>query len=235
VAERAVRGVGGWMVTPNLDILRQCRADPELHAMVRRADLIVADGMPVIWASRIQGTPLPERVCGSNVISSLSEVAARRGLRLFLLGGADDTSTRTAELFRQRYPGIDIVGAYGPPFGFERDAGEMARITAMVRDAEPNIVFVALPFPKGERMMQRIHHAAPSAWWCGVGVSFSFITGDVQRAPSWMQDHGLEWLHRLSQEPDRLARRYLVHGLPFAAELLVRAQLARWRGRLRAR
>lgn len=233
IIERATQGEGGWLVTPNLDILRQCHADAEIHAMVRRADVIVADGMPLIWASRLQGgTALPERVCGSNIISSLSARAAARGLSIFLFGGADDTSQRTAELLRSRHPGIQIVGAYGPPFGFEKDEAEMARIETMIRDAEPRIVFFALPFPKGERVMERIRHAAPHAWWCGIGVSFSFMTGDVRRAPSWMQQTGLEWIHRLSQEPKRLARRYLVDGLPFAVELLVRAPLTRVRRRL---
>lgn len=232
IVEQAAQGQGGWLVTPNLEILRQCHTDPEIHAMVRRADMIVADGMPLIWASRLQGgATLPERVCGSNLISSLSEKAAARGLRLFLFGGAEDTSERTAELLRSRHPDIQIAGAYGPPFGFEKDDAEMARIEEMISKAQPHIVFFALPFPKGERVMERIRHTAPNAWWCGVGVSFSFVTGDVHRAPTWMQQTGLEWVHRLSQEPKRLARRYLVDGVPFALELLVRAPLNRVRPR----
>ncbi len=231
IAEQAALGTGGWLVTPNLETLRQCDTDPKIHEMVRSADMIVADGMPLIWTSRILGTPLPERVCGSNLISSLSAEAAKRDLRIFLLGGADDTSGGTAELLRQRHPGIQVVGAYGPPFGFEKDDAEMARIEDMLREAKPNIVFFALPFPKGEFVMHRIRHTAPDAWWCGIGVSFSFMTGDVQRAPKWMQQTGLEWVHRLKEEPQKLVRRYLVHGVPFAINLLARAPIDRLRGR----
>lgn len=232
IAASAARGEGGWLVTPNLEILRQCHADPKIHEMVRGADMIVADGMPLIWASQLQGTPLPERVCGSNIISSLSAQAASRGLRIFLFGGADDTSERTAELLRARHPEIQIVGTFGPPFGFEKDEQQMADIVAMIEAAKPDIVFFALPFPKGEHVLARIRHAAPDAWWCGIGVSFSFVTGDVQRAPSWMQRTGLEWIHRVSQEPKRLARRYFVDGVPFALELLTRAPLQRVRKRV---
>ncbi|MEM1416421.1 MAG: WecB/TagA/CpsF family glycosyltransferase [Myxococcota bacterium] len=228
IVEEASAGRGGWLVTPNLEILRQCESDAAVHAMVRRADVIVADGMPLIWASRLQGgRPLPERVCGSNLVSSLSAEASARGLRVYLFGGADDTSERASELLRERHPGLEIVGAYGPPYGFEKDDAEMASIVERIEAAKPNIVFFALPFPKGERVLERIRHAAPDAWWCGVGVSFSFLTGDVQRAPRWMQRTGLEWIHRLSQEPKRLARRYLVDGIPFAVRLLVRAPLGR--------
>lgn len=232
VGEAAAAGRGGRVVTPNVDILRQCARDPSVHAMVREADLIVADGMPLIWASRLQGTPLPERVCGSNLISSMSAQAAQRGLRLFLLGGVDDTSARTAELLRARHPELDIGGCYGPPFGFDEDEAQLADIERMIADAAPNIVFVALPFLKGERVMARIRRAAPNAWWCGIGVTFSFVAGDVRRAPRWMQDAGLEWFHRFTQEPGRLARRYFVDDIPFALELLARSSSSRVRRRV---
>ena len=228
IAEQAEQGKGGWLVTPNLEILRQCARSPEIQQMVSRADLVVADGMPLIWASHLQkGPALPERVCGSNIISSLSAEAARRNLRVYLFGGADDTSERTAELLRERFEGIEIVGAYGPPFGFEKDESQMQTIIEAIEAARPHVVFFALPFPKGERVLQRIRHAAPNAWWCGIGVSFSFMTGSVQRAPQWMQRNGLEWFHRLTQEPKKLGRRYLVHGIPFAVELLFRSAVNR--------
>lgn len=231
VAEQAAAGKGGWLVTPNLETLRQCDSDPKIHKMVSGADMIVADGMPLIWASRIQGTPLPERVCGSNLISSLSAEASQHDLRIFLLGGADDTSGGTAALLRERHPNIQVVGAYGPPFGFEKDDEEMARIEDMIREAKPNIIFFALPFPKGEFVMHRIRHTAPDAWWCGIGVSFSFVTGDVQRAPKWMQQSGLEWVYRLKEEPKKLVRRYLIDGVPFAITLLATSPIERLRRR----
>ena len=230
IANAAAKGEGGWLVTPNLEIHRQCRSDRAIREMVGGADMVVADGMPLIWASRLQGTPLPERVCGSNVILSLSAAAAERGLRVFLLGGADDTAERTAALLRKRH-GTNVVGAYGPPFGFEKELEEMERIRRMIRGSHPHVVFFGLPFPKGEHVLMRIRDAAPNAWWCGVGVAFSFVCGDVIRAPRWMQKSGLEWMHRLQQEPRRLFRRYVVDGIPYVFPLLAGSVMGRFRRR----
>ena len=217
--EQAAAGTGGWVVTPNLDILRQCAHDPRLADMVRSADLIVADGMPLIWASRLQRTPLPSRVAGSNLVPLVSERAARQGLSIYLLGGNAGTAERAAGVLAQRFPGLRIAGTYCPPFGFERDDQELARIAQRLEEASPDIVFVGLGFPKQEKLIERLRTALPAAWWLGVGVSFSFVAGEIARAPAWIQRSGLEWMHRLTQEPRRLARRYLVDDIPFAFEL----------------
>jgi N-acetylglucosaminyldiphosphoundecaprenol N-acetyl-beta-D-mannosaminyltransferase len=227
VVRTAAAGAGGWVVTPNLHILRECWLDPDVRALVARADVVVADGMPLIWASRLQGSPLPERVSGSNLIWSISGAAAGAGLRVFLLGGQLGAADAAAQALRERFASLQIVGTLCPPFGFEKDAAGIAAMGARVREARPHIVFVALSFPKGEHLIEQIRDCAPTAWWIGVGISFSFVAGEVKRAPLLVQKIGLEWLYRLSQEPRRLARRYLLQGLPFAALLLARAA---WRG-----
>jgi N-acetylglucosaminyldiphosphoundecaprenol N-acetyl-beta-D-mannosaminyltransferase len=220
-------GRGGWIITPNLDILRQGTDQPDIRALLLRADVLVADGMPLIWASRLQRTPLPERVAGSHIMWSIPREAAARGKSLFLLGGSPGAADACAAVLSGRFPGLRITGTCCPPFGFENSDAEIAKIGAAVAASPADIVFVALSFPKGERLIERIREVAPHAWWIGVGISFSFVAGDVKKAPRWLQLMGLEWLHRLVQEPRRLARRYLVDGLPFAARLLVGAA---WRG-----
>jgi N-acetylglucosaminyldiphosphoundecaprenol N-acetyl-beta-D-mannosaminyltransferase len=220
-------GRGGWAITPNLEILRQAVADPAKMRLVRRAKILLADGMTLVWASRIQGTPLPQRVCGSNLIHSLSEAAATRGRSVFLLGGAGNTADRAAKALVDRYPQLKVAGTYTPPFGFENDPHEMQRIIHAVDTAQPDIVYVALGFPKAERLIEKIRCVQPRAWWIGVGISFSFLCGDVRRAPCWMQRIGLEWFHRLLQEPRRLSKRYLVHGIPFAFSLLLSSSYQR--------
>lgn len=220
LASEAKAGRGGWVITPNTDIVRLCDEDAEIRALVRSADALVADGMPLVWASQIQRTPLPGRVCGSDLIYSIPEAAARAGLSLYLLGGKDGTGEQTARILTQRCPGLSIVGTYSPPFGFERDPGQFRAMHDAVAQAQPDIVFVALSFPKGERLITKIRPARPSAWWVGVGAAFDFVSGDITRAPAWMRRIGSEWLFRLSRDPKRLARRYLVHDLPFAARLL---------------
>ena len=228
IVRQAAAGIGGWVVTPNLDILRQCARDRQLADMVRSADLIVADGMPLIWASRLQQTPLPARVAGSNLVPLVSDLAAREGLSVFFLGGNEGTAQRAAEVLAERFPGLRIAGTSCPPFGFERSAEQLDAIAETIREAKPDIVFVGLGFPKQEKLVERLRLAHPSTWWLGVGVSFSFVAGEIGRAPLWMQRSGLEWMHRMFQEPRRLARRYLVHDIPFAFRLAAAALRARY-------
>ncbi len=227
IVSQANAGCGGWVVTPNLDILRRCAADVTLARLVEHADLVVADGMPLIWASRLQRTMLPQRVAGSTLIRTLSRAAAHHGLRPFLLGGDPGTAQAAASALQQEYPLLRIAGTHCPPIGYERNEREMAIMKRKLRDCQPDIVFVALGFPKQERLIQQLRETLPGAWWLGVGISFSFLAGRVQRAPVLMQRMGLEWLHRLAQEPRRLGRRYLINGLPFACRLL---STSAWQG-----
>ena len=220
ILRRSTSGRGGVVVTPNLDHLRRCRKDAEFAQLVSQADLVVADGMPLVWASRLQGTPLPGRVAGSDLISSLSASAAKTGKTLFLLGGDLGTADAAAAVLRQRHPDIQIVGTYCPSIGFEKDADKMRELTSAVLAAKPDIVFVALGSPKQERLIDRLRDRLPGTWWLGVGISFSFLCGNVKRAPNWMRRLGLEWVHRMAQEPGRLFKRYMVHGVPFAVRLL---------------
>jgi N-acetylglucosaminyldiphosphoundecaprenol N-acetyl-beta-D-mannosaminyltransferase len=214
-------GRGGWVATHNLDHLRRLTRSREFSELCASANIRTADGAPLIWAARLKGTPLPERVAGSDLTFSLTEAAAMAGRSVFLLGGNPGTAELAGGVLRDRYPGLVVAGAYCPPVGFERDAAEMDRIFSAVTTAKPDIIYVALGSPKQEQLILQLLQRHPKAWYLGVGVSLSFVTGEVRRAPRWMQRTGLEWVHRLWQEPRRLARRYLVDGLPFAAKLLV--------------
>jgi N-acetylglucosaminyldiphosphoundecaprenol N-acetyl-beta-D-mannosaminyltransferase len=216
-------GRGGVVVTPNLDHLRRYLHDLSFGALIAEADLVVADGMPLVWASRLQGTPLPERIPGSTLISTLSAAAGTHGRSIFLLGGDTGTADGAAAVLQQKYPSCIIAGTHFPPYGFQEDAGQMSVIIQTLSDRKPDIVYVALGSPKQEKLIARLRPVLPNAWWIGVGNSFSFLAGHVKRAPVWMQRMGLEWVHRLLQEPRRLFRRYLIVGVPFAASLLSRA------------
>jgi N-acetylglucosaminyldiphosphoundecaprenol N-acetyl-beta-D-mannosaminyltransferase len=223
------QGQGGWVITPNLDILRKAHRSADSRALFATADLVLADGMPLVWASRLQGTPLPERVPGSDLVWSLPARAARLGASVFLLGGAPGTAERAAERLVERYPDLEIAGTLSPRLGFERDPAEVEAVLAAVRLADPRVVLVGLGFPKQEHLISRLRPICPRAWFLGVGISLAFLSEDVRRAPPWLQVVGLEWVHRLSQEPARLARRYLVDGLPFAVQLFAHAARNRWR------
>jgi N-acetylglucosaminyldiphosphoundecaprenol N-acetyl-beta-D-mannosaminyltransferase len=218
---------GGWISTVNLDILRQCVRSSELRELVDEAELVVADGMPLVWASRLQGEALPARVAGSSLVWTLSAAAADTGASVFLLGGNPGTAEATRERLLKQSPELRVVGALSPPFGFEQSAEELARIDATVRDARPDIVFVALGFPKQEQLIRRLRPSLPSAWFLPCGISFSFVAGDVRRAPRWMQRAGMEWAHRLIQEPQRLFRRYVLLDFPFLVRVLLRSCVTR--------
>jgi len=213
-------GRGGWLVTPNLDHVLRHERDREFREMYQEATLRVVDGQVLVWALALQRTPVPERVAGSDLISRLSEGAAARRRSVFLLGGNPGTAKRAAEVLQSRYPGLVVAGTDCPPMGFDKDPLAMARLSRKIHHAEPDIVFVALGSPKQELVIRHLRHDRPEAWWLGVGISFSFLCGEVKRAPRWMRRAGLEWLHRVWQEPVRLFRRYFVDGMPFAARLL---------------
>lgn len=219
-------GRGGWVLTPNLDILRALSRDPQYALLCSATSLRVADGMPLLWASRLQGTPLVERVAGSDLIWTLTARAAEEGRSVFFLGGNPGAAESAAARLKELNPGLRVVGTECPPIGFEGDGEYNARMRAKLSAAAPDICFVALGLPKQDRLIRSLMPLLPATWFLGVGISFSFVSGEVRRAPRWMRLSGLEWLHRLVQEPRRLGRRYLVHGVPFALGLLAESAAA---------
>ncbi len=228
-------GRGGWVVTPNLDILRRLVTDRDFAEMCADADLRLADGMPLVWASRLRGTALRGRTAGSDLIWALCERASASGRRVYFLGGNPGAADAAASLLASKYPGLIVAGTLCPALGFDEREESLREVEASLVAARPEIVFVALGVPKQERLIRRLRRVVPGAWYLGIGISFSFVSGEVARAPKWMQNLGLEWLHRLMQEPRRLAKRYLVQGLPFAGRLLVVSTWERWaRPRTRA-
>ena len=180
------------------------RAEPDLRAINDRAAFIVADGKPLVWASRMQGSPLPERVAGSDLIFHLCEEAAREGFRVFLLGGGEGVAEEAARRLVARYPGLQIVGTECPPFREPTPEEELA-LLERIRRAAPDLLFVAFGQPKGERWIIRHLEDLGVPVSVQVGASLDFAAGRVRRAPRWMQKSGLEWVFRLSLEPRRLA------------------------------
>jgi N-acetylglucosaminyldiphosphoundecaprenol N-acetyl-beta-D-mannosaminyltransferase len=216
-------GRGGWICPVNLDVLRKVTRDRALRELISDADLLVADGMPLVWASQIQGDPLPERVAGSSLVLTLPAAAVGTNTSFFLLGGDPGVAESAAQRLVGDHAGLHLVGTLCPPVGFQEDPEELARIEHAIDDAKPDVVFVALGFPKQDQLISRLRATRPAMWFLSCGISLSFVSGDVRRAPVWIQRLGLEWLHRLAQEPRRLARRYLVEGFPFMARLVLSA------------
>lgn len=222
-------GRGGWIVTANLDFMRRHVHDPASRALYAGADIRVADGMPLVWAARLQGGRLPERIAGASLLLPIAERAAREGRSLYLLGGEPAANVKAVEVLRARWPELDICGASSPMVGNPPTESELTALRAELTRTRPDIVLVGLGSPKQERLIDALRADFPAAWMIGVGISFSFVAGTVARAPEWMQRSGLEWCWRLAQEPHRLARRYLIEDIPFSFELFARAAWTRLR------
>ncbi len=223
-------GRGGWLVTANLDILRRHWREPQSRALYGAADMRVADGMPLVWASQVSGAKLPERVAGSTLVWDIASRAAAEARSIYLLGGAPGAAEGCAEAFQARWPALDVCGLSSPMISSPITEDEEADLVNALNHATPDILLIGLGSPKQEYVAQRLRARFPRMWIVGVGISFSFVAGQVERAPRWMQRSGLEWVHRLAQEPGRLAKRYLVDDLPFAAVLFGHALWTRMRG-----
>ncbi len=226
LVEMARAGSPAYAVTANVDHVVRFHHCPEVRSLYRGADLVVADGMPVVWASRLLGRPIPQRVAGSDLFPALCARAAEHALSVFLLGGAPGTARRSAEILQEKHPRLRVAGTCCPDYGFENDPIESERVLEIVRAAKPDILFVGLGCPKQENWIVANQMLCGATLSIGVGISFSFVCGDVPRAPLWMQRCGLEWFHRLCREPRRLWKRYLVDDPAFAV-LVIRDRLRR--------
>lgn len=215
-------GAPHQIVTVNMDFLRLARTNTAFRAALNTADLAVPDGVPVLWAARLLGHPLAERITGVDLVDMGARLAAERGYSIFLLGAAPGVADAAAAELSRRYPGLRVAGVFSPPFG-ELSAEANARMVAMVRDARPDMLFVAFGAPRQDIWIARHRQELGVPVMVGVGGTFNFLAGRIPRAPVWMQRHGLEWLYRLKQEPRRLWKRYLLGDLPlFVAFVLGR-------------
>lgn len=199
-----------FVVTPNVDHIVQLEKGGELCEAYKQADLILCDGKPLIWISKWYGTPIKEKISGSDLFPRLCERAAREGYRLFFLGAAEGVAAKAAENLKKKYYGLDVVGAYSPPIGFEKNEEELNKIEKMIKEKSPHILVVALGCPKQELFILHNRERLGVPISLGLGASLDFEAGNIKRAPKWMANHGLEWLYRITQDPKRLVKRYLV-------------------------
>jgi N-acetylglucosaminyldiphosphoundecaprenol N-acetyl-beta-D-mannosaminyltransferase len=212
------RGTRGYVCVSNVHAVMEAGRDEPLRRVINAAALAVPDGVPLVWVGRLKGHGGVRRVYGPDLTLQLCESAARRGYRCFFYGGAPGVAEQLAETLGRRFPGLQVVGAEGPPFrplSAEEDAAAVGRMNA----AAPDLVFVGLGCPKQERWMATHRESLQAAALVGVGAAFDFHTGRVPQAPRWMMRAGLEWLFRLGQEPRRLWQRYLVYNPLFVVHV----------------
>jgi N-acetylglucosaminyldiphosphoundecaprenol N-acetyl-beta-D-mannosaminyltransferase len=213
IDELVASGTGGAVFTPNVDHVVLAERLPAFRASYQTASLCLADGMPVVWASRWLGSPIPEKVSGSDLIAPLMQRAAAKRWRIYLLGGPPGIAEKAATVFHGR--GVKVVGVDAPTIRDPTSVSERQPIVDKIRRAAPHIVLVALGAPKQELFIHAARPDVGGAVMLGIGASLDFVAGNVRRAPRWMSEHGLEWCYRLGQEPRRLWRRYLLRDPKF--------------------
>jgi N-acetylglucosaminyldiphosphoundecaprenol N-acetyl-beta-D-mannosaminyltransferase len=219
-------GGGGFhsIVTPNVDHIVKLQEDAEFRCVYDNASLVLADGMPLLWASKYLGTPLCQKISGSDIFPLMCERAEQNHKSVFFLGGRPGAADAASEKMKSRFPNLVIAGTYCPPYGFEHDQEENERIIRMIRETAPDILFVGLGAPKQEKWVEKHRNDLGVPVSIGIGVTFEFVAGMVKRAPVWMQRIGLEWFWRVLNEPKRLFRRYFIDDFRFFG--LVRRQKA---------
>jgi N-acetylglucosaminyldiphosphoundecaprenol N-acetyl-beta-D-mannosaminyltransferase len=210
--------VGGSVFTPNVDHLVQLERNPSFRAAYEGASLCLVDGQPLIWASHLLGSPLPQKISGSDLMIPLVRRAERKRWRIYLIGGAPGVAAQAAEKMKEQFD-VEIVGTEAPHVTPSGNAAEGQAVIDRIAAAKPHLVFVAFGAPKQELFIQNALASIRPAVAVGVGAGFDFVAGRMKRAPRWISQSGLEWLFRLAQEPRRLARRYLVDDPQFVAIL----------------
>lgn len=197
-----------YVVTPNLDHIVILESDKEFVEVYRNADLIVADGKPLIWISKYLKKPLKEKISGSDLFPKMCKIAASKGYSIFILGAAEGIADMAAKNLIKKNPGLKILDTYSPPLGFEKNAKELEKIKTKIVNANPDILAVSLGSPKGEKFIYKHIKEYNIPLGISIGATIDFEAGNVKRAPQWMSEHGLEWAFRITQDPKRLIKRY---------------------------
>jgi N-acetylglucosaminyldiphosphoundecaprenol N-acetyl-beta-D-mannosaminyltransferase len=199
-------------VVVNVDKLVKASRDPQLRTIINDCALVNVDGMPVVWASRLLGKPLKERVAGVDLFEALMMRSAEKGWRVFLLGAREEVVSMVAETYQRKYPRLVLAGYRN---GYWQGEAEERAVVAQIHASRPDLLFVAISSPKKEQFLGRYQAEMKIPFAMGVGGTFDVAIGRVKRAPRWMQRSGLEWFYRFLQEPRRMFRRYFIEDIAF--------------------
>ena len=189
--------------------------DKKLREIYNNADIVTADGVPLIWASKLLGSPIRGRVTGLDLLPEFSKISAKKGFRFFFMGAAEGVAMKLSDHLIKQNPGLNVVGAYSPPFVDQFSDDENDKMIEMINHSKADILWVSLTAPKQDHWIAEHFDRLNVSIAIGVGAAFDVVAGDIKRSPKWMQKAGLEWFYRLLQEPRRLSKRYLVEAPQF--------------------
>ena len=199
-----------YIVAINVDVVMKIENDSYLKEITDKADMVLVDGQPLVWISKWHKHPVKAKISGSDLVPLLCEKAAKKGYSMFIIGGKDGIAEKAKCNLEKDYPGIKIVGTYAPPFGFEKDEKELTKINEMISNAHTDLLIACFGCPKLEKWIYENYQKYDAKVSVCAGATVDFLAGNVNRAPKWMSEHGLEWFYRFTQEPKRMFKRYFV-------------------------
>lgn len=203
-------GKKSYVVAINVDVVMKIEEDTYLKKIADNADLVLVDGKPLIWISKIHKNPVKAKISGSDLVPLLCERATKKGYSIFIIGGKEGIAEKAKENLKKKYSDIKVVGTYAPPVGFENNKDELTKINNMISEKRPDLLIVCFGCPKQEKWIYENYKKYNAKVSICAGATVDFLAGNVNRAPRWMSECGLEWFYRFTQEPKRLFKRYFI-------------------------
>lgn len=209
IAQRKI----GQVITPNVDQIVRMEWDDTFRKICEDCELLLVDGHPLLWIAKAYDTPFKQKICGSDLVPQLCELAAKKGYKVFFLGAAPGVAQIAAEKMQQAYAGLQVAGTYSPPMGFLEDPEELSYINTMLLKSGADLLFVGMGVPKQDIFIHENMHKYQIPMSFSIGGTIDFIAGVQKRAPMWMRRIGFEWLYRLLSDPKRMFKRYILDDL----------------------
>lgn len=200
----------GHVITPNVDQIIRIEHDRYFKEICDNAELLLVDGTPLIWIAKWYGHPIKQKICGSDLVPYLCDIAAKKGYSVFLLGAAEGVAAKAAKNLQAKYLGLKIAGTYSPPYGFEKDEIELAKINQILLESKADLLFVGMGVPKQDIFIYENMKKYKIPMSFSIGATIDFEAGEQKRAPSWINKIGMEWLYRFFQDPQRMFKRYFI-------------------------
>ena len=213
IEEMISDGQKSYIVAVNVDVVLKMEEDLYLKEIADNADIVLVDGKPLVWISKLYKCPIKAKVSGSDLVPFFCKKAATKGYSIFILGGKEGVAIQAEKKLKKKFPEINIVGTYAPPLGFEEDNQELEYINKKISAASPDVLIVCLGCPKQEKWIYENYQKYNAKVSICAGATVDFLAGNVKRAPKWMSECGLEWFYRFMQEPKRLFKRYFVEDM----------------------
>ncbi len=204
------QGKKSYVVAVNTDVVIKAENDNYLKTIINEAEMVLVDGQPLVWVAKLLKCPVKAKISGSDLVPELCRKAADKGYTIFIIGGKEGVAKQAQKKLEEQYQGINVVGTYSPPLGFEKDEQELNQINRLVNQAHPDILIVCFGCPKQEKWIYENYLKYNAAVSICAGATVDFMAENIKRAPKWMREWGLEWFYRFLKEPRRMFKRYFV-------------------------